>query len=217
MYDLIAKSAAAYHLDILGGFHPDAEDELGGIQTILLLGPKEPSYWPYFSQTPEYLDGTPNPVDRWSARVITALATAFNAQPYYPFTGPPYQPFFQWALRSGRCHQSPINLLVHGTAGLFVSFRGALGFAQQLDLPPTPSAPCETCIDRPCLTACPVSAFATDSYDVPACTAELRSADRADCRSQGCSARRSCPVSQSYGRVAKQSAYHMQVFLKNAP
>ena len=129
---LIERAAKAQNLEILGGFHPDPKDELlAGMGTLLLFGPSEPGFWDAFTRQPEYLDGTANPVDRWSSRVITGLAVAFNAQPFFPYAGPPYAPFFQWALKSGRCHQSPISLLVHDTAGLFVSFRGALAFSQR--------------------------------------------------------------------------------------
>ncbi|SHJ78382.1 Ferredoxin [Shimia gijangensis] len=218
MFDLVERAAAARHLDILGGFHPDNnETDLRGFGTVLLFGPREPGFWDHFTQDKEYLDGTPNPIDRWSARVLTGLAAALNAHPFFPFTGPPYQPFYQWALRTDRCHASPINLLVHDTAGLFVSFRGALAFPQVFDLPPAADSPCEDCADKPCQTTCPVEAFSTGVYDVPACTAEMRTRDRKNCLIQGCGARRACPVSQSYGRVTEQSAFHMQVFLKNAP
>ncbi|WP_372884357.1 ferredoxin [Shimia sp.] len=218
MYDLIARTAAERHLDILGGFHPSPQDHgLQGIGTLLLLGPKEPGYWRYFTRDREFRDGEPNPVDRWSARVVTGLAAAFNAQPLFPFTGPPYQPFFDWALRSGRCHRSPINLLVHDTAGLFVSFRGALALPQVLDLPAAAPSPCATCAAKPCLEACPVDAFAGGQYDVPACTAEIRSRQAHPCAIRGCAARRACPVSGGHGRAEAQSAFHMKVFLDNAP
>ena len=217
-YSAIEKAAAARHLDILGGFHPNDQDtSLAGLGTILLLSQLEPGFWQYFTQDQEFCDGMLNPVDRWSERVITELATALDAQPFFPFTGPPYQPFYQWALRSGRCHASPINLLVHDTAGLFVSFRGALGFSDVIELPPTTASPCKACASQPCTTACPVGAFSQGVYDVPACVAEIGNVETHDCQTMGCGARRACPLSQSYGRVAAQSAYHMQVFLKNAP
>ena len=34
----------------------------------------------------------------------------------------------------------------------------------------------------------------------------------ADCLTRGCAARRACPRSQAYARVADQSAYHMGQF-----
>lgn len=217
-YSALEKAVAARHLEILGGFHPNEQDtSIAGLGTIVLLSQREPGFWQYFTQEDEFCDGMPNPVDRWSDRVITGLATALDARPFFSFTGPPYQPFYQWALRTGRSYASPINLLVHDTAGLFVSFRGALGFSQVIDLPETAASPCETCITQPCKTSCPVDAFAQGVYDVPSCAAEIRKVDAHDCQTKGCGARRACPVSQNYGRVVAQSAYHMQVFLKNAP
>ncbi|PSL18487.1 ferredoxin [Shimia abyssi] len=218
-YDLILRASAAQNLDILGGFHPngDRDPALTGVGTLLLLGPREPGFWDAFSETPEYRDGTPNPMDRWSSRVITGLATAFNAHPFFPFGGPPYQPFFQWAVRSGRCHPSPISLLVHDTAGLFVSFRGALAFPQQIEIPQPPENPCNSCVGKPCTTACPVDAFASDQYRIDACRTFLAQRDGADCMSQGCAARRACPVSARYGRLPAQSAFHMRAFQSNGP
>ncbi len=218
MYDLIQKTAAAHHLDILGGFHTTQDDtDLQGFGTVLLLGPREPGFWQGFTQDKEFQDGAANPIDRWSARVIIGLATTFQARPLFPFAGPPYQPFFSWALRSGRCHSSPINLLVHDVAGLFVSFRGALAFPQRFELPTVAPSPCLSCPEQPCQSACPVGAFEQGVYDVPACATEIRSAEQHSCKTQGCAARRVCPVSKSYGRVEAQSEFHMQVFLNNAP
>ena len=215
-YALVSRAAQAQALDLLGGFHPETDEkQLEGFGTVLLLGPREPGFWGSFTQSREYRDGTPNPMDRWSARVLTGLAVAFNAQPFFPFGGPPYRPFYQWALRTGRCHPSPISLLVHDNAGLFVSFRGALALQQRLDLPPAPPNPCSACTRKPCQSACPVSAFENGTYAVNKCQAYLAQPQGAACMSQGCAARRACPVSATYGRVAAQSALHMQAFLTN--
>jgi hypothetical protein len=93
-------------LTILGGFHPEPDEPglLAGTQTLLLLGPREPGFWPHLTQQPEW--GTdPDPVDRWSRRVIGGIACDLGAKALFPFGGPPYHPFYQWALRSGpaRC------------------------------------------------------------------------------------------------------------------
>lgn len=217
-FDIVEKSANALHLDILGGFHPDSDDkELAGFGTLLLLGPLEPAFWDHFRTQKEYLDGTPNPVDRWSSRVVTALAAALGGHPFFPFTGPPYMPFYQWALRTERCHSSPVNLLVHDKAGLFVSFRGALALPQRVDLPAPAASPCKTCEAQPCTSACPVNAFVTGQYDVSACRDVMRKDDPETCLSRGCAVRRACPASQGYGRLEAQSSYHMRIFLENDP
>lgn len=213
-YELLESAAALRHLTILGGFHPTPSDDVPeGFQTLLLLGPDEAAgFWAHVTGGPEFADGAPDPVDRWSRRVIGYWADEIGALALYPFGGPPYQPFQRWAVRTQRIHTSPIMLLVHDTAGLMVSFRGALALRGRIDLPPAPSSPCISCKDKPCLTACPVNAFADGGYDVPACKSYLGTVPGQDCMMNGCAARRACPVSQHFGRVPTQSAYHMQMF-----
>ncbi len=116
------------------------------------------------------------------------------------------------ALRTGRIWESPVRLLVHDRAGLMVSFRGALALRERLALPPAPARPCDSCPDRPCLTACPVGALGAEGYDVPACRGFLDTPAGADCMARGCAVRGACPVSASHGRLDAQSAFHMRQF-----
>jgi len=206
----IKTRAAPHHLAVMGALHLEA-GEVPGHETLVLLGPLEPGFWTAFTQTPEYRDGTPDPMDRWSTRVIGALAGDLGAVPLFPFGGPPWHPFIDWARRSGRAWPSPVGLLVHDVAGLMVSYRGALAIPERLALPAPARRPCETCATQPCLTACPVDALRPGAYDVPACKADL-DRDGNDCRARGCAVRRACPVSQSHGRAPAQSAFHMGYF-----
>lgn len=209
----IENAATSRHLSVLGGFHPGADDPgLTGVKTLLMLGPDEPAFWPAFTQSAEAQDGQPDPMDRWSARVIGDWATQLGACALYPFGGPPFQPFYSWALRTGRIHASPVQLLVHDRAGLFVSFRGALGLPQHIDLPLTPPSPCATCSAQPCRTACLSDALTPAGYDVPKCKSFLATGAGAQNMALGCNVRRACPVSQRFGRQPAQSAYHMQQF-----
>jgi hypothetical protein len=206
--DRIEHAAMADHLAVLGGVTADLPQNLG---TLLLLGPRTPGFWPHFTASAEYGDGLPDPLDRWSTRVIDQLARDLGAVAFFPFGGPPWQPFLKWAVDSGRAHISPVGLLVHDEAGLMVSYRGALGFADAIELPAPPASPCETCVDRPCLRACPVDALSPQGYDITACKTDL---DRAgnDCLARGCAVRRACPVSQAHGRTERQSTFHMRAF-----
>ena len=209
----IRATIQPHALDIFGAFHPgDADNAPPGTGTLILLGPQEPGFWPHFTAQPEYLDGQPNPIDRWSTRVITDLAETLNAAALFPFGGPPYQPFISWAMRSGRAWQSPAGPLVHDVAGMMVSYRGALALPARLDLPELPASPCETCTEKPCLTTCPVGALGPQGYDTQACHAYLDTAEGVDCMQQGCAARRACPLSQNYARHPDQSAFHMRAF-----
>ena len=185
-----------------------------GTGTVVLIGPDEPRFWPMFAESSEFHDGARNPLDRWSARMLGLLADAWGGRAVLPYDGPPWPPFIAWAKRSGAAYSSPVGLLVHGAAGLFLSFRGAVvvdgGWTGEAL---TTDNPCPTCTAQPCLTACPVGALrAGVDYDVAACKAHLRSPEGAACL-EGCLVRRACPVSQRFGRLPAQSAFHMRAFL----
>lgn len=204
--EALAAALPAQGLMLMGGLHED-----GG--TIVLIG-CGPGFWPVFTASPEYRDAAPDPVDRWSLRVLGDLARSFDATAVFPFGGPPYAPFIRWALAGGQCRSSPVGMLVHGVAGLMISFRGALVLAGEQALPVPMPAPCDGCA-APCATACPVGALRPGMpYDVAGCRAHIASPAGRDCLMQGCLARRACPVSQSFPRDPAQSALHMAAFLK---
>ena len=212
--DALSRAAADRCLSVRGAFHPTPEDTVpAGCRTIVMLGPDEPRFWPVFAASAEALDGKPDPMDRWSQRVIGDWSASLGATAVFPFGGPPHHPFYSWALRTGRSHASPVAFLVHDYAGLFVSFRGALALKERLDLGPVPPAPCGTCMTRPCAMACPINALTEHGYDVPACKAYLATDDGRDCLGNGCAVRHACPVSQDFGRLADHSEYHMKTFI----
>lgn len=211
-YETLQNAARPHHLTIVGAFHPDADDGAPeGTGTLVLLAPAEPTFWPHFTASPEYLDGAPHPMNRWSTRTLTTIAKPLDATPLFPFGGPPYLPFISWATKSGSIHASPISLLVHNDQGLMISFRGALALPERISLTPPRLSPCLLCA-APCETACPVDALSEDGYDTAACHSFLETAAGADCMTKGCKARRACPVSQDFDRNTDQSAFHMRSF-----
>lgn len=207
----IAARARRDGLGLLGAFHPGPEDGApAGCGTLVLLGPDGPDFWPLFGASPERRDGLRDPLDRWTVRVLAALAGEFGAVPLFPFGGPPYVPFTAWARRSGEAWISPVGLLVHARLGLFVSYRGALALPERLALAPAGRSPCDGCA-APCLAACPVSALTAGGYDVAGCHGFLDGAAGADCLGRGCAVRRACPVGRGR-RPEAQSAFHMAAF-----
>ncbi len=201
-----------------GAFAPSDADRATGldpIAAIVLVGAAGARGWDVFADSPEARDGLADPLDRWSRRVIDALAADLGARPLYPFGGPPHWPFQRWALRAEPVHASPLGLLVHRDYGLWHSYRGALGFAQPIAIPESRArpSPCEACSARPCLSACPVGAFSAHGYDVAACAAHLREAAGRACMDGGCLARRACPVGADYAHGAAQARFHMRAFL----
>ncbi|NHX27468.1 ferredoxin, partial [Escherichia coli] len=82
---------------MFGAFHPNADDNApGGCATLILIGPREPGFWPRFSASPEYADGTADPLDRWSKRMIGAVAAETGGRAIFPSDGPPWPPFIDW-------------------------------------------------------------------------------------------------------------------------
>ena len=183
--------------------------------TLALVGNIGSSYWPVFSQSPEFLDGEADPLDRWSRRVATAIAAELPVEPVYPFEGPPYYPFQQWAQRAERLEQSPIGVMIHPDYGLWHSYRFALlGADFEVDQPRSSGqSPCVSCDAKPCLHRCPVDAFDANGYDVERCAGYLRQTPQAECHSSGCLARYACPVATDLSYTPEQGQFHLQAFL----
>jgi len=181
-----------------------------GGDSVLLLGPG-PGFWPAFTASAEYSDGAADPLDRWSKRVIGALAAAWGGVAVFPSDGPPYPPFISWALTSGRIWAAPVGLLCHETQGLWCSFRGAVRLPGR-PVRETGASPCASCAGQPCRTACPAGALTEAGYDTAACHAWLDTAAGADCMTKGCAVRRACPAGAGFDRSEDQSAFHMRAF-----
>jgi hypothetical protein len=184
------------------------------VGTLMLVGVVGGSCWEAF-QGAEESRQSPNPLDRWSRRIVSELAGALGADALFPFGGPPFLPFIRWAQRAEDVYPSPIGPLIHPEYGLWHAYRGALAFAESIDIPAkrARARPCDSCAHKPCLTACPVGAFKGDGYDVPVCIEHIGGQRGAECLAGGCLARRACPVGVAYQYAPAQMGFHMSAFL----
>ena len=91
----------------------ERQGALADVATIALVGLAGRRGWAAFSASPEARDGPADPLDRWSRRVVDALAVGLGARALYPFDGPPHWPFQRWARRAEAVHASPLGLLIH--------------------------------------------------------------------------------------------------------
>ncbi len=218
-YQALVGEVKAVGLEPRGGLSPAPEEATAlGCRWLLLLGAVGGSVWPRFSVSPEALDGQSHPMNRWSTRVISGLAERLGARAFFPFGGPPYQPFLRWAQTAEGLSPSPIGMLIHPKHGLWHAYRGALGFAavpQDWKASPPGPSPCNGCAARPCLSTCPVGAFSGSGYDVALCRNHLASGAGRDCLEGGCLARRACPIGQDLAYDPEQAEFHMQAFLQS--
>lgn len=202
-----------------GGFVPDAGDDAPDLAdgrqpaAIVLLGNAGPAMWRAFTRSPEASLAC-NSLDRWTSRVVKAIAQDVAAEAIFPFAGPPFHPFMRWAKRAETVHPSPLHLLIHPVYGLWHAYRGALLFRRRLapEGPDGARSPCVSCSTRPCLTACPVHAFAGGRFAVDACRTFVAGPPGEDCRTLGCVARRACPIGRAYHYEPEQSAFHMAAY-----
>ncbi len=211
LLDKVDALAAPHGLMAMGGVHTDRDLTA---QTIVLVG-AAPKFWDRFKQSMEYRDGAADPIDRWSQRILPPIMQAAGGiGVVYPFGGPPYAPFIAWAKQTGEAFDSPVGMLVHTRAGLLISYRGAIIFPGRTPLPAQQALnPCDNCVTRPCVNACPVDALSdTHFYDVPKCKNHIASPNGTDCMTEGCITRLACPISQAFDRPTAQNAFHMTAF-----
>lgn len=189
----------------LGGIHPEPQ------QTLMLIGNAGPQMWQKFNAS---CDVTTT-LDQWSKTTITRLAETIDAAALFPFDAPPH-PFLTWAEKSGETFTSPLGLSIHPRYGLWHGYRAALIFESTLNLPPVTAtkSPCDDCAKKPCLTICPVNAFAPQGYNVPKCIDHIKTSEETDCLELGCRARRACPIGHDFHYAPQQAKFHMSAFVK---
>lgn len=213
-YGLFIRGRAALTRPELEG-----NPHFSGYRSILLIGNTGSSYWPNFSASAEYSDGGDDPLDRWSRRVAAEVCAGHPVAAVFPFEGPPYYPFQQWANRAEALTQSPLGIMMHPQFGLWHSYRFALLDKAELtiDTRLEQASACIDCKDQPCLNTCPVEAYSAQGYDVDCCAEYLGETDDASCLQNGCEARNACPIAPEYKYQPEQSRFHLRAFINARP
>ncbi|WP_152499616.1 hypothetical protein [Labrenzia sp. THAF82] len=221
----LTDSLATAGFFVLGGFSPGPGDPVpvmtGGRhpKSLLLVGSTGPTLWPRLTSSPEFSDNRSDPLDRYTKRTLSAIAGANDFEALFPFEGPPFHPFQQWAQACGGFSQSPMGVLAHHRYGPWTGFRAALLSEQTFDLATRSDVvgPCETCSGKPCIAACPVGALSVENgYDVPKCRDHLAATENATCWS-GCLARRACPIGEEHHQEPANARFHMGSFADISP
>ncbi|WP_424947644.1 hypothetical protein [Candidatus Spongiihabitans sp.] len=226
--DDIGRLAGEYGLVLRGRFCVNADDHVPEIaagvtaSTLILFGNAGSSFWECFSGSREVADGRADPLNRWSQRVGEIIASKLTGRALFPFGGPPYQPFINWAKKAESLQSSRLGMLIHPQYGLWHAYRFAIALS---DSPIEPAALqpqtvdhdiCQRCIEQPCLSACPVGAFSDSGYDVEACYGFLKQNAESSCRTETCQARRACPQGHAFRYQAEHARFHMDAFFHNA-
>lgn len=198
----------------LGWFAPRPEDKVPeGAAFVILIGNAGPDMFRRFARE---RDPMRNTMDQWTRDVVDPLAEDLGARALYPFEINPPWPFLTWARRGGAGHVSPLGLNIHPVYGLWHAYRAALLFPVEFDIPAQQAGahPCDACAEKPCLSACPVSAFDGTRYDYAACTGHVSATKGQNCFRGGCLARHACPVGQGFAYAPAQAQFHMRAMVR---
>jgi hypothetical protein len=216
----ISAGLAAHGLILRGGFvfksgeaaPPGPQGE--SARSVLLVGQAGAAPWGQFLRWREKQPaGLANPLDAWSLQVIAKVAKKFGARAVSP-SDRPYLPFQQWAMRAEGLKPSPLGLLMHPEYGLWHAYRGALLFDDEISIEAPQAAIhlCDTCIEQPCLKACPVEAYSESGFAHGGCLAHVRGPNGAPCRTGGCLDRNACPYGVDYRYTPEMQAFFMAAF-----
>jgi epoxyqueuosine reductase QueG len=153
-----------------------------------------------------------HPLDAFTRAVVTDALTPLpaGARLVFPFDfpGTPVS-FVHLAECAGLGRRSLLGVLVHPEYGPWMALRAAVLLPDAL--PPTTAPafdPCPTCVERPCIAACPAGAVSANGWDVPGCMAHrLRPID--DCAA-GCHARIECVYGREHRYPPEAMTFHQR-------
>jgi hypothetical protein len=192
-----------------GWFEPAAADAVpADAKFVILIGNAGSDMFRRFARE---RNAQTDQIDDWTRDVVGALADGLSARAVFPFDRP-HHPFLTWARRAGAGHVSPLGLNIHPTYGLWHAFRAALLFPVAFDLPMQSAVPLKLGETSPVFSL-PGECLQPQGYDVPACASHLEMPAGEDCMSDGCLARRACPVGKGFTYHPRQAQFFMRAFL----
>ena len=190
---------------------------------IVVIGNGGGGFWSAYRdhlvRHPEHA-GREHPLDDFTRSVLAAnalpVAERLGLRPVLrlPFeaTTPPVS-FVHLAEAAGLGRRGLLGVLLHPEFGPWMALRGALLVAEAAPAarPAAGFDPCPSCIERPCLAACPGEAVSyPDGWDIPRCIAfRVDEADRNPCLDR-CHARVACVYGRQHIYPPDALAHHQQ-------
>lgn len=185
---------------------PELSDEAEVWPTTLLVGSTGGAMWGSIRDR-GFLDRA-DPVDEHALEALEAFVRALPTRARLIWPLPHQAPLAVMGLGKlvGWNRRSPLGLGLHPEHGLWVAYRGVLLLKQALPRTEAVGAhACLTCIDRPCVPACPADAVGEAGIDPLRCLGERESGG--DCATR-CLARLACPVGRDSTYPLAQIAHH---------
>lgn len=188
-------------------------------KSVALIGHVGSAHWDCFEKwwSQDQNKELEHPLDEWSKWILRPVAKKYDGVALFP-SDEPYYPFQNWALDSDNLSSSRINILINQDLGTWHGYRGAIAFDSVLDGQNSSIEAldlCASCIDKPCLSACPVNAFGSDNFLYSECQSYLATqVGEATCMEHGCAARNACPYGVKHKYKSPHMKFHMRAFRK---
>jgi hypothetical protein len=191
----------------------------GDARTAVVIGNGGAAFWAAFRR---YLAADPaagrmaDPLDAFTRHVVGEAIAPLRDELRAPRVVYPFEiqtlpvSFVHLAECAGLGRRSLLGVLVHPEYGTWMALRAAIlvPFALAAPRPADGFDPCPTCVERPCIPACPVGAVGPAGWDVPRCAAH-RIAVPDDCGS-GCHSRIACVFGRDHRYPPDAQAFHQR-------
>ena len=198
-------------------------------RTVVVIGNGGRQFWHGFRDSaaarPDSLRNREHPLDDYTVeRIEAALCPRLDragawyrlVYPFQFFRGLRVS-FRHLAEAAGLAGPSILGIHLHPTYGPWLALRAAL-FTDRTLSAPAPARgfdPCATCVERPCVTACPARAVTPDAgSDVAACM-DHRFHDPSGCADR-CHARYACVYGREHRYADDELAFHQRASLTTA-
>jgi hypothetical protein len=204
-----ATSVAAYDVRVAAGRR--LAERAGDARGIVVVANGGTAFWRAFrAAVPAPGAGSRDPLDRFTRDAVEAAARDIaGSRCHFPFDPWPGALDFQ-ALGelAGLGRPSLVGVLVHPEFGPWIALRAAVLVPHEVTAarPADGFDPCPTCVERPCIAACPVGAVGPGGWDVPRCVTH-RLAAEANCAA-GCTARLECVYGRTHRQPPDALAFH---------
>lgn len=186
------------------------DEALARFRQLILIGHLGRDFWDALQR--RGMHGA-QPVDQFvSERVAAWMADELPCHQWQQvFPGPAPVGLQRLGMLAGWHHASPFWVGVDAEWGSWFAYRAVL--LTDTALPITPRretvSPCESCVEKPCIKACPAGALASEQsgpWRLQVCL-EHRKQPASSCLDR-CLARNACPVGEPYRYGDEQIAYH---------
>lgn len=188
---------------------------IGEYANLVLIGHAGTDFWQALKQA--NVQGA-DPVDSFSIEITQNFIANYLGSVDYEWLYPSTDyiiPLQRLARLANWSQQSPLGLDISPIYGLWFAHRAC--FLSNADLEAyieeSQASPCDSCITKDCMTACPASAVTESEFSIEACIG-YRVGEGSSC-ADTCLSRRACPYFPEHQYTEEQMNYHYSVGFEN--